>query len=88
MQNSIILYSQPTCGMCKTIHLLLKQKGIEYESVQDLTVMQAAGITHTPTLVVNNVVLDNKDSIIYFIKTGKLPETSSSTDSCASCEVK
>lgn len=46
----IKLYSQPTCGMCRALHLQLDKEKIPYEEIQDIDIMQERGICHTPTL--------------------------------------
>lgn len=84
----IKLYSQPSCGMCRTIHMMLDKKGIEYEECQDLQVMKEIGINHTPTLDVDGVLLSGRE-ILDYINTGKLPEGKESTNSdCKACEVR
>jgi len=57
------LYSQPSCGQCKMVHMLLDQKGIEYSECQDVDEMRSLGITHTPTLEVDEKLLVGKDII-------------------------
>jgi len=46
----MVLYTQPGCGQCKIVHMLLDKKGIKYEECQDSEAMAAKGINHTPTL--------------------------------------
>lgn len=81
--DSVILYSQPTCPQCKMVHMLLDKKGIEYEERQDINEMHELGINHTPTLVVNGVMLVAQQ-IRDYVNSGTLPIS----DSCSSCEVK
>lgn len=50
---NVKLYSQPGCGMCKAVHMLLDKKGIEYEECQDIDTMISLGVTGTPTLEVD-----------------------------------
>ena len=59
----IKLYSQPNCGMCKTIHIFLDKKEIKYEECQDIDYMQDIGINHTPTLDVDGVLYTGRDII-------------------------
>jgi len=56
----IKLYSQPTCGMCNFVHMLLDRKGIEYTECQDVDYMQNIGINHTPTLDVDGTLYIGK----------------------------
>lgn len=46
----ITLYHQDGCGQCRMAEILLKQEKIEFEGCKDIEVMQAKGITRTPTL--------------------------------------
>lgn len=62
------LYSQSTCGMCKTIHLLLDKNNIEYEEIQDVNLMKEKGVLHTPTLETEEGKLLQGKDIIDFIK--------------------
>ena len=64
----IKLYSQPSCGMCKTIHILLERKGIKYEECQDIDYMQDIGINHTPALDVNGVLYTGREIIDWINK--------------------
>lgn len=60
------LYSQPTCGMCKALHIQLDKAGIEYEEIQDLGAMAEKGIKHTPTLETEDgKLLQGADAIRY-----------------------
>lgn len=47
-----ILYHQEGCGMCRAVEMMLKRKGIQYESFTDLDRMIEMGIQSTPTLEV------------------------------------
>ena len=47
------LYSQPSCGMCRAVHMMLDRKGIEYEECQDVHEMEKLGILHPPVLDVD-----------------------------------
>ncbi len=64
----IKLYSQPTCGMCKTVHMLLDRKGIKYTECQDVDYMQDIGINHTPTLDVDGTLYTGRDIIDWINK--------------------
>ena len=58
----IIFYHQPSCGMCKTIELMLKKKGIEYESCEDIDLMIQKGI-QTPTIDDNGTLYVKKECV-------------------------
>ena len=62
-----VLYHQNTCGMCKTVEMMLKKYNIEYESCTDTDVMIEKGIMSTPTLDVDGEMLTGK-SIIDWLK--------------------
>ena len=49
----VILYHQESCGMCKAVEMMLKKKGIEYESCTDVDEMIGKGINGTPALEVD-----------------------------------
>jgi len=54
-----ILYTQKTCGMCKTVHMLLEKKGIDFDSVDVnesniASLKESVGLTMTPTLIVGD----------------------------------
>ena len=55
------LFSQPTCGMCRAVHMLLDKKGIEYKECQDVDYMATVGVHHTPTLEVDGVRYSGKE---------------------------
>ena len=44
------LYTQATCPMCKTVHMLMDKAGIPYEECQDVEAMKACGVERSPTL--------------------------------------
>ena len=64
----IKLYSQPTCGMCKAMHMQLEKEKIPYEEIQDVEVMQKVGIFHTPTLELEDGTRLTGSDAIKFIK--------------------
>lgn len=51
--SKITFYHQDGCGMCKAVEMMLKKKGIEFESCKDIDLMIQKGITGTPTLEVD-----------------------------------
>lgn len=67
----IKLYSQPTCGMCKAVHMQLNKKQIPYEEIQDIELMKSKGIQHTPTLEKEDGELLMGTSILDFINNYK-----------------
>jgi len=46
----MILYTQPSCGICRGIHMFLDSKKIQYTECQDLDIMKSKGIQGTPVL--------------------------------------
>ena len=57
----IKLYSQPTCVICRTVHMLLDRKGLKYEECQDIDYMKTVGINHTPVLEVDGTRYEGKE---------------------------
>jgi len=53
MEDSIIIYSSPTCPICRMIKMQLTAKGLEYKDVQDVEVLKSMNIQKIPTLVIN-----------------------------------
>lgn len=45
-----VLYSQPICGQCKAVKMMLDSNKIPYDVCQDLDEMKSLKIMHTPTL--------------------------------------
>ena len=66
----MILYTQPGCGQCRTIHMLLDKKGIKYDEIQEISIMQEKGIGHTPALEVDGKILYGKE-IFNYVNTRK-----------------
>lgn len=60
--NSVTLFSTK-CPQCKVLEMKLKQKGIEYEEVNDVEVMKKMGFTSAPKLDVDGVIYDFKDAV-------------------------
>ncbi len=71
MNDSIILYSLPTCGMCKMLKRELDNNSILYTVCDDETQMREKNITHVPVLSVNGELLSFKDALMK-IKKGEL----------------
>ena len=59
----VIFYHQPSCGMCKTIELMLNKKGIEYDSCMDVDVMLEKDIPGTPALDVDGKLYVKKECL-------------------------
>ena len=69
MKDSIIVYSQPSCGMCNMIKQLLKNCGVEFTVIEDINVMKEKGIRRTPTVVINDQIFDTpKEARDFIIK--------------------
>jgi len=64
----ITIFTQPTCGQCRMVKMLLKQKGIEYVAVEDVDKMRDCGVTHTPTLLTNDGKLLTGQEMIGWIR--------------------
>lgn len=67
MKDSIIVYSQPSCGMCSMIKQTLKSCGVEFTVVEDINEMMAKGIRRTPTVIINGEVFDQPKEARKFI---------------------
>lgn len=63
----VVFYHTTTCPQCKMVEMQLKNKNIEYESVEEVDSILAKGIDHTPALEVDGEILFGKD-IINWIK--------------------
>ena len=59
--SKVILYEHG-CPRCKVLKTKLDQKGINYETVNDIEVMKAKGFTEAPKLEVDGVVMGFKDA--------------------------
>ncbi len=46
----LIVYSTPTCQMCRFLKETLTKEGIPFETVTDTDVMEKKGITNVPTV--------------------------------------
>ena len=59
------LYTQNGCGMCRTIHMLLEQKHIDFEEVlvNDAKDLEGTKVTCTPTLVTEDGIFAKKEII-------------------------
>lgn len=60
--NKIILYEHG-CPRCKVLKMKLDQKGVKYETVNDIEVMKAKGFIEAPKLEVDGVVYGFKEAV-------------------------
>lgn len=60
--GKVILYEHG-CPRCKVVKSKLDQKGIQYETVNDIEVMQAKGFVDAPKLDVDGVIMDFKEAV-------------------------
>lgn len=60
--SKIILYEHG-CPRCKVLKTKLDQKGIAYETVNDIELMKSKGFTEAPKLEVDGVVLGYKEAV-------------------------
>ena len=60
--GKIILYEHG-CPKCKILKMKLDQKGIKYETINDIETMKAMGFNEAPKLEVDNVVYGFKEAI-------------------------
>lgn len=44
------VYTQPSCGMCTVLKIKLREKGYEFEEINDLDVLIEEGFTSIPVL--------------------------------------
>ena len=61
MKDTIILYEHG-CPKCKILKAKLDQKGIEYETINDIDLMREKGFKEAPKLEVNGVVMGFKEA--------------------------
>ena len=60
--GKVILYEHG-CPRCKILKTKLDQKGIEYNTVNDVEEMKAKGFTEAPKLEVDGVVMGFKEAV-------------------------
>lgn len=60
--GKVILYEHG-CPKCKVLKMKIDQKGIEYETVNDVDIMKAKGFKDAPKLEVDGVVYGFKEAI-------------------------
>ena len=59
---NVILYSTH-CPKCRVLASKLEQKGINYEEINDVELMQGKGFATVPKLEVDGVVYDFKEAV-------------------------
>ena len=63
MGESVILYEHG-CPRCKVLKMKLDQKGIRYETVNDIAIMKAKGFSEAPKLEISDgTILGFKEAI-------------------------
>lgn len=63
MGESVILYEHG-CPRCKVLKTKLDQKGIRYETVNDIAIMKAKGFSEAPKLEISDgTILGFKEAI-------------------------
>ena len=58
--NKVLLYTQPSCSMCKMVKMLLTKNSIDFDICENVEEMKSRGINHTPTLDVGGTLLTGK----------------------------
>lgn len=58
----VILYSTH-CPKCRVLETKLSQKGISYEEINDIELMQNKGFMTVPKLEIDGVVYDFKEAV-------------------------
>lgn len=59
---SVVLYSTH-CPKCHVLETKLKQKNINYEEVNDMSIMQEKGFEYVPVLEVDGVAYGFKEAV-------------------------
>ena len=62
MGNKVVLYEHG-CPRCKVLKMKLDQKGVTYDTVNDIEAMKAKGFNEAPKLEVNGVVMGFKEAV-------------------------
>jgi glutaredoxin len=62
MAESVILYEHG-CPKCKILKMKLDQKGVGYETVNDIEAMKAKGFQEAPKLEVDGVIMGFKEAV-------------------------
>ena len=59
---NVVLYSTK-CPQCRVLEMKLKQKGVSYEEINDVELMQEKGFMSAPKLEVDGTVYDFKEAV-------------------------
>lgn len=62
MRDKVVLYEHG-CPRCKVLKMKLDQKGIVYDTVNDIEAMKAKGFNEAPKLEVDGVVMGFKEAV-------------------------
>lgn len=60
--KKVILYEHG-CPRCKVLKMKLDQKGVQYETVNDIKVMEEKGFKEAPKLEVDGIVYGFKEAV-------------------------
>ena len=60
--GQIILYEHG-CPRCKVLKMKLDQKGIAYETINDIEIMKSRGFQEAPKLEVNGEIMGFKEAV-------------------------
>lgn len=60
--SKVILYEHG-CPRCKVLKTKLDQKNVEYETVNDIELMQEKGFNEAPKLEVDGVIMGFKEAV-------------------------
>lgn len=66
--DSIIVYTSPTCGKCRMLKTRLQQKGINFIEKTDYEELSANGINELPVVILNGKFLKFEDIMRYISK--------------------
>lgn len=59
---NVVLYSTH-CPKCRVLEAKLKQKGINYQEINDVTIMQEKGFDFVPVLEIDGLVYGFKEAV-------------------------
>ena len=60
--GQIILYEHG-CPRCKVLKMKLDQKGVSYETINDIDIMKSKGFSEAPKLEVDGVIMGFKEAV-------------------------
>lgn len=63
MENMAITFYTTNCPKCKVLKKKLDMKGLRYNMVSDIEVMQNMGIRSAPTLMINGELMNFMEAI-------------------------